>query len=306
MFFSITLMAVVVMLLYAVPGFILVKTRMIEPGSISAFAKVLMYVCQPCLTIYSFQKVEFSMELVKNMAVFFFLTLLLQSVLLLVFYLLFRKKFSQIKYRICTLATTLGNCTFMGVPLLEALFPDKPEAVVFSLSYFLSMSVLCWTAGSYMITLDRKYISIKKLILNPAVLSMIAAAPIFVSGFHFPAQIEDMITLLGRMTTPLCMLVMGMRLATVKLKPIFTDRLQYSAIFMKQIIMPVLCFLLVAGLPIEPLMKQTMFILAATPVASVVLNFAEMLGEGQETAANVVLLGTLLSVVTIPVMSLLL
>ena len=43
-----------------------------------------------------------------------------------------------------------------------------------------------------------------------------------------------------------------------------------------------------------------MVILCATPVASVVLNFAEMLGEGQENAANLVLLGTSLSVVSIP------
>ena len=49
-----------------------------------------------------------------------------------------------------------------------------------------------------------------------------------------------------------------------------------------------------------------MFILCAAPVASVVLNFAEMLGEGQENAANLVLLGTVFSVATLPVMTLLL
>ncbi len=306
MFFSITLMAVFTMLLYAVPGYILVKTKMVRSEAISAFATVLMYVCQPCLTVYSFQKVDFSVQLVKSMGVFFLVTLVLQGVLLLCFYLIFRRKYENIKYRICTLATTLGNCTFMGVPLLEALFPEHPETVVYSLSYFLAMSVLSWTAGSYIITQDKKYISIRKLVLNPAVLSMAAAIPIFVSGFQFHEQIEGMITLLGRMTTPLCMLVMGMRLATVRIRPIFTDALQYTAIFIKQIIMPLLAFVVILLLPLDPVMKQTLFILAATPVASVILNFAEMLGQGQETAANMVLLGTLLSVITIPVMSLLL
>ena len=70
--------------------------------------------------------------------------------------------------------------------------------------------------------------------------------------------------------------------------------------------MPLLVFLVTLVLPLDTVTKQTMFILAATPVASVVLNFAEMLGEGQETAANVVLLGTLLSILTIPAVSLLL
>ncbi|MBQ9119037.1 MAG: AEC family transporter [Lachnospiraceae bacterium] len=306
MFFSITLMAVVVMLLYAVPGYLLVKTKMIGEGSISAFAKVLMYVCQPCLTIYSFWKVDFSIKLVRDMLLFFVITLVLQGALLLAFYLVFRKKHADIKYRICTLATTLGNCTFMGVPLLEALFPEHPETVLYSLSFFLAMSVLSWTAASYIITQDKKYISVKKLVLNPAVLSMVVAIPIFVSGITFHEQIEGMITLLGRMTTPLCMLVMGMRLATMRIRPIFTDALQYAVIFVKQIVMPLLALGLAMLLPVDPIMKQTLFVLASTPVASVVLNFAEMLEQGQETAANMVLLGTLLSVVTIPVMSLLL
>lgn len=306
MFFSITLISVVVMLLYSVPGFILIKTRMIKSAAIPAFATVLMYVCQPCLTIYSFQKADFSIKLVKQLGIFFVLALIIQIIFLGIFYLIFRKKYETIKYRVCTLATALGNCTFMGVPLLEALFPQHPETVMFSLAFFLAMSILCWTVVSYIITQDKKFISVKKLFLNPAMISMVAAIPIFVSGLQIPDAIMNVITLLGRMTTPLCMLVLGMRLATVPIKPIFTSGLQYFAIGIKQLLLPLVTFLLVYFLPIDAVMKQTLFILAATPVASVVLNFAEMLGEGQDVAANVVLLGTLSSIVTIPLMSLLL
>lgn len=49
-----------------------------------------------------------------------------------------------------------------------------------------------------------------------------------------------------------------------------------------------------------------MFVLACCPVASVVLNFSELLGEGQEDAADMLLLGTLLSILTMPIMLLLL
>lgn len=306
MFFTITLTCVAIMLVYAVPGYLLVRTKMVQPSAISAFATVLLYVCQPCLTVYSFQKCVYSPELVRNLLIFFAVTLLIQGSFLAIFFLIFRSKFENIRYRICTLATTFGNCTFMGVPLLEALFPDKPEAVMYSLAYFLAMSILSWTAGSYIITQDKKYISIKKLVLNPSVISMIVAIPIFVTGYRFQSQVNDMFTLVGKMTTPICMMILGMRLATVKIKPIFTSVLQYFCIAIKQLLLPLTAFVVLSLLPIDPLMKQTLFILAATPVASVVLNFAEMLGKGQETAANVVLLGTLLSVLTIPVMSLLL
>ena len=306
MFFTITLMSVGIMLLYSFPGFALVKTRMVKSEAIPGFTTVLMYVCQPCLTIYSFQKTAFSVPLVKNLGIFFVLALIIQIFFLGIFYLIFRKKHGDIKYRICTLATTLGNCTFMGVPLLEALFPDNPETIMYSLAYFLAMSILCWTVVSYIITQDKKYISMKKLFLNPAMISMAIAIPIFVTGIKIPDKLMDAFTLLGKMTTPLCMLVLGMRLATVPLKPIFTSRLQYFAIGIKQLLLPLAAFLILYFLPLDTVMKQTLFILASTPVASVVLNFAEMLDEGQDTAANVVLLGTLASIVTIPLMSLLL
>jgi predicted permease len=45
--------------------------------------------------------------------------------------------------------------------------------------------------------------------------------------------------------------------------------------------------------------------MVACPVAAIVQNFAELLGEGQETGAGVVLLGTTLSALTIPLIVLL-
>ena len=45
--------------------------------------------------------------------------------------------------------------------------------------------------------------------------------------------------------------------------------------------------------------------MCACPVASVVQNYAEILGEGQDVAANTVLLGTLSSIATLPLLALL-
>ena len=44
------------------------------------------------------------------------------------------------------------------------------------------------------------------------------------------------------------------------------------------------------------------YIICCAPTGNMVLSFAELLGEGQDTAANVVLLSTLLSMLTIPLM----
>ncbi len=301
--FLVTVTTVGVMLLYSAPGYALVKAKKIQPTSISAFAMVLMYVCQSCLVIYSFQKVTYTPALFKNMLVFFALAVVIQSLLLGTYYLLFRKRYKNVRYRIATIAGTFGNCAFMGVPLLEHLLPHYPNAVVFSAVYSISMNLLGWTIASAVIANDKKYIKPKNFFFNPSMIALYIALPLFFTHTSIGGNVfGDAVFLLGKMTTPLCMLIMGMRLACVPLKKVVTSRLNYFVLFLKQLVMPVLGLAVVMLLPIETNMKMAFYIICCCPIASVVLNYSEMIGEGQETAANLVLFGTFSSIVTIPVM----
>ena len=77
-----------------------------------------------------------------------------------------RKKQSDPRVRICTAATAFGNTGFMGIPLLEALLPEYPEAVAFASAFFIAMNLLMWTVGSAIITRDRKYVRLKKVLVR--------------------------------------------------------------------------------------------------------------------------------------------
>ena len=177
--FTTTLIMVGIMLAYAVPGFILVKVNAIKTESIPAFSKVLMYVCQPALTLYSFNKATYSYELVINLLIFFAIITVAQLLFIGVFYLIFRKKTDDVKYRIATVATVLSNCSFLGVPLLEAIFPQSENVAAYSMMYFLSMNIIGWTLVSSIITRDKKYVSVKKMLVNPATLSILVSVPFF-------------------------------------------------------------------------------------------------------------------------------
>lgn len=301
-----------IMLAYAVPGFILIKTKLVKSDSISSFSKLLMFVCQPALTLYSFNKADFTKQLGINLLIFLAIITVAQLIFIGVFYLIFRKKMEQVKYRITTVATTLSNCSFLGVPLLEAIFPDSSNVAVYSMMYFLSMSLLGWTLVSAIITRDKKYISIKKILINPATISIAVSLPFFFTGFKIGAQngqllgqIGNMIDILGKMTTPLCMLVLGMRLATIKIKSVFDNWIQYFAVAINQIVFPLCVLGLLTLLRVDTELRSCMFIMCACPVAAVIQNYAEILGEGQGAAANMVLLGTMSSIVTLPLMALL-
>lgn len=307
--FSTTAINVLIMLAYAVPGYLLVKVKFVKPDSISAFAKVLLYVCQPCLSIYSFQKVVYSPELFANMGIFAAIDLTIMVVILTATWLVYRKRYLRedgAGYRACTIATCLGNVGFLGVPLLEALLPEYPEAVSYSAMFIVCMNILSWTVCSLILTGDKKYVSVKKIFLNPPVLTLLVSLPLFFTKTVLPDVVLAPVTLLGKMTTPLCMLIMGMRFATVKPKELFPDWRLYVTAVIKLVAMPMIAFLATHWMPVDYSIKATVVILCACPTASVVLNLSEMYNTAQKTAANLVLTGTLFSMVTIPLVLLIL
>lgn len=312
--FLITLSAVIVMLVYALPGYLLVKGKKMGESSIPAFVTLLLYICQPCLTVNSFQEASKVIhkgsitlaEMALMGGVFLLLSLLLQGAFLGLFYLIFRKKQEQVEYRIFVIASALGNCGFFGIPMLTAVLPDHPEAAMFSAVNSLVMNALCWTVASAIITRDRRHMSLKRILLNPNTISALVALPLFFTDTVLPEQVGDMVLLLAKFSSPLCMMILGMRLATVSVPGLFGRAGQYLMVGVKNVVFPLFAFAILYFLPVASLVKQVMLILCCCPVANVVLSFSEMLGQGQKTAANVVILSTLGCLLSLPALCLLL
>lgn len=300
--FLTSLTTVGIMLLYAVPGYLLVKTKIVKEQGIPGFAALLMYVCQPCLTLYAFQKVEFSVEVVIGMAITLGIATGVMCLLIGLAFLLLRRKYADARYRVASLAVAFGNFTFIGMPLLEALMPSYTAAAVYSNIFFVAMSLIGWTVGCALLSGSVKACKPLKIVLNPATLTLVVALPLFFCNVHLPEPLLDAVTVMGRASTPLCMVVVGMRLGVSKLREVFTDVFAYVAAAIKQIVAPMITLLVVAFLPIDPMMKTMFFVLNCCPVAAVVLTFAEIFGFGQKSAANTVLVSTLSSVATMPLM----
>lgn len=307
MIFKISLIAVAVLLLATVPGYIMMKRKMLDEACISGFSKVLLFVCQPCLAVYTFTSATLSAEKLIEVGIFAGLTAAIFLIVLGGAYLFLHKKYSEPIYRIVTIATTFANCAFFAIPIIEAILPELfEELIIFTTAFAVVMNVIGWTLGAAIISGDSRYVSIKKIFLNPAMLGTVVALLIFVLKIPIEGDLKNMIVTAARMSTPLSMIIMGMRLATMEIRSLFVDPRVYLTVAVKQIVMPLVSFGLVYFLPISSDVKQTFFIICACPVASVVLNFAEIVGAGQREAAKMLLLGTILSIVTLPPMMLLL
>lgn len=304
--FTVALTTVGMMLLYAVPGFLFIRSGKLKAQSIPSFAVVLLYLCAPFQIIDAMQRIDFSAEMVHALVRTFLIGLVVMGGSLAASYLVTRKNQEDPRVRICTTATAFGNTGFMGIPLLEALLPDYPEAVAFASAFFIAMNLMMWTLGSAIITRDRKYIRLKKVVLNPTMITFLLALVFFFGRIKFTGSLSTFITMLSKMSTVLCMLILGMRLAVIPLKPMLTSARQYIAVGVKLVVFPLITLAICTLLRVPDDYRMALYIISCAPVGNVVLSFSEILGSGQDTAANVVLLSTLLSVITIPLMLLIL
>lgn len=299
---------VLTMLLYMFSGFLLVKTKKVVTDHAKSISGFLVYVCGPCMIISAFQSMEYSLELFTSAMIFFAVTLLLQLLFFILLYIILNKRLKNPKtarYRILAAGSTMGNVGFFGLPLVTSLFPDQPIVACYSTLYVTSMNLLVFTLGVYLITNDKKFISVKEAIFNPTFLATLVAVPMYLLQFHFPSAIGSAVSMLGKVSTPICMLVLGLRLASMEFKKTFTRPIIYVICVLKLIIFPLFAYGCVYFLPFaDETFKICIFVLSAVPTASVVLSLAEVHECERKMSANVVTLTTLLSVITIPLMML--
>ncbi len=305
--FTVTFSNVLLMLLYLLPGFLLCKCKKVRPEHLSTPSVILLYVCGPGLFLNALVSLDVSPEQTARMGLFILFSLAGETALMLLILLLLGKRRKEFSLRMMSIASVMGNVGFFGMPVVRALFPDSPEAAVYSCMFNISLNFVAWTVGVFTLTGEKKYISLRTAFINP---SVIAAAVGFVlyllkAKDWLPELVTGGFQTLGAMSTPLCMLILGIRLATMDPKKLFTTPLIWLISAGKLLVFPLFCWALTLPFGLDPVFRGSILILAATPCASILLNLAEIHHNGQEIAANCALLSTLLSVLTIPLLSLL-
>lgn len=308
MAFNIVLNQVLITLAFIIPGFILCKIKKATAEHLPTLSAVLVYICSPCMVINAFMSLPFSWHDFGLMMLFFAVTLVLQIAFMAVLYLVFRKRYHDPKYRVLTIGAVLGNVGFFGLPVVRAVMPEAPIATCYSSVFVISMNLLVFTMGIFCLTGDKKHMQLKNAFWNPTFMSFVVALPLYLFGVkaYLPTILCDAVKLVGDMTTPLCMIILGVRLATVSFKKLFSRPVVYLTCALKLIVFPLFCYACIYFVPVPASFKASILILCSVPCASVILNMAEMYHGERELAANTVLLSTLMCFLTIPVLTLLL
>lgn len=315
MSFSDVLITVFFLLILMLPGFILSKTKMLKENADSILSVLVLYVCQPALVFMAFQKTPYSSTLALNMLIVAGLSLAVHLIAILIFSLVFKNKNQSSKINCLKFASVFGNCGYMGLPFLQSLF-SSGEVLVYGGVVISVFNLLTWSVGIYIMTGDKKQINIKNALINPTVLALIAGVIVF---FTVKTPIVDLavegsvadkilegfnksVNFLAEMVTPLAMTVIGIKLAQVSLKQLFLDKWAYVVAFNKLIVVSVITILAVAFLPVEENVKYTLFFLLSMPSATSTVLFAVRFNGDSKSGTVFVLLTTILSVLTIPLM----
>ncbi|MDD7482371.1 MAG: AEC family transporter [Eubacteriales bacterium] len=300
--FEITGLNALMLVALCLPGFFLTKANVLKEEHIKGFAVFLLYVCSPALSIYSFQQSECNMEILINIGILLLVTTFMQVLIMGIGFLINIKTYKiDGASRVATVAAAFGNVGFFGVPILQALLPDHPEAMVYSAVMSVMMNLIGWTLGMFMMSGDRKHVSVKNFLINPTTLCLLIALPLFFTNTSLPKPVMNFVEFFSKMSTPTAMTVLGMRLAFVKFRDLMDYR-QVVAIFLKLIALPLITFGIMYALPVDETLKISTYILSCMPPAAITLNFAELSNTSPKTAANIVVVGSLLVAITLPVL----
>ena len=154
-----------------------------------------------------------------------------------------------------------------------------------------------------MIMSNNKSFQIKKLI-TPGIIASLIAVLLYIFSISLPETLLQPIQLIGNMTTPLAMIIIGATLSKYPIKKILLDRKIYLFTIFIDLIIPMIFSPLVHFLIKDTMIQAMTMIILAMPVANGAVLFAKRYQQNEFLAAKTVFLSTLLSIITIPVVAL--
>lgn len=317
-----------VLLVFAVPGFVLKKLNMIGDGGKKTLSNILLYVCQPALilaafTVFSDEDYAAILatpraELLANFGIAAAVSLVALLAVFGLCKLIFLKHKNRAAADVYTYVAMFSNCGFLGVPFIKMFTDGNAVAVMYIMVFNIVFALLIWTLGVYLITHDRKQISAKKVLINPTIIaSAVALLMFFVPQINIfmmdgVRELSTIPSALSTMTAPLAMILVGIALAELPIKSIFANPSVYLAGALRLIVAPLLTLALavvfykmtsgyVYGLSMETdyIFLAPVIAMAMSP-ASLVVAMTEHYGGEKELSAAAYVNNTLLSVITVP------
>lgn len=288
-------------------GYFVWKKEWFDEPAYQKLSKIVVNILNPLLVIYGVlgKNSEGNTGLILQnigFVVFFYILLILIGIVFV--WILRPAKADRRLYRLMTIFPNVG---FMGIPVITSIF--GMESMIYVVFYMLGYNLLLYTYG---LVLARKAgedagnipetntgKSWKRMI-NPGVIAAVSAVLIFMLQISVPDSVVTFCDYMGNAVIPMSMMLIGMSIAKADFKTIFANPKIYGFTAMKMLILPIAMTLLLKPLQADSVVFGVFALQLAMPVGSIITLIAKENGADETTCTNGIVLTTLASIVTIP------
>lgn len=308
------------------PGFIMKKCGLSTDSFGKGLSNLVLYIAQPALTFVAYLRPRDDKVLINSIYVLVF-SVILHIVFAIVALNLFKKAPESMR-RMLRFATVFSNVAFMGVPLvIDVLEEAYPGSSVYALIYSITYNLFLWSLGVKICTegkdndkngvddhLDhKKNATIMTAILHPTTIASVLGLIFFIFPIegYVPAIANEAFNMLKELVKPLSMAVIGLRLADMSFKGLFSDKYMYLFIALRHAALPLLTVGilkladLILPMGIDQGVQLVVVLLAAAPAATSATMFAEKFDCDSVYVSRLVTVSTIISIITMPLILLL-
>lgn len=289
--------------LYALTGVLMRRIGILKPETRGAFVSLFTNITLPCMILASFDQ-TFTSDQLRDAGSMLLLSTAVLALSGLVAFLLFRKR-PDAQRRVLYFATLFSNSGNAGMPVASLVY--GPTGVFYASMYLIPARLAMYTLGVALYAGRPKGkgmgAGILALIKTPTVAVVPLGLLLMLSGHTLPAVLGDAVRNLGDMTAPLAMMLIGASLADGKPRDLL-DRTVISISLVRLFLMPALCWALLFLAGVQSLPAAVAVTLVAMPVAANTAILAEQYGADSRFASQCVFLSTVLSLVTVPAVTL--
>jgi len=287
-------------------GVVLNKIKILNDDSNKTLSRLIVEVTSPALAVYAVcGQNAINAEVLKlvgfGAAIYLTLPLIAYGLTLLM-------KPDRPLRGVYQMLLIFGNVSFMGFPVVQALFGE--QAIFYINILNIPFTLMIFTYGVRLLSVGKQGGGALKIshFLSPGFLAAVISLLIYFLRIPVPSMIAGTLGLVGGLTTPLSMLVIGSMIANFSFRDLFLEKKLFLLSLLKLIAMPIAGFAVARLLFSDPIMIGTITLSLAMPAGTLCAMVSRQYGNDLQanTAALGVFITTVLSLLSIPLVILVL
>lgn len=290
-----------VLYLVAILGFIVRAKGILNEHASIVLTQLILYITLPALILFSLDT-TFSIAIIKDFFLLVFMSMYILFVsILLAIWMRRRSSLPIERQSVYEGIIIFGNQGFIGYAVSFILLGE--QGIIYVTMFNICYLILIWTYGIYLFSKDKETIDWKNIFFNPGIISTFFGLLIFLLPFSLPSVVSNGLELVGKMTIPLSMMMIGVLIANVKWNEfsLIKNKYVWKAAFLKLVIIPLLLLPFFAFKISTPLLIIAV-IVSGMPSAPTISLYAEKYGGDSFFASLGTLVTTLLCIFTIPLL----